>query len=32
VILANRATGEFTASPQKTMEKLIGYCLDKLTS
>ncbi len=32
VILANRATGEFSAAPQKTMEKLIGYCLDKLTS
>ncbi|WP_339813181.1 nucleoside phosphorylase [Zunongwangia profunda] len=32
VILANRATGEFSTTPQKTMEKLIGYCLDKLTS
>ena len=32
VILANRATGEFSRTPQKTMEKLIGYCLDKLTS
>ena len=32
VILANRATGEFSTTPQKTMEKLIGHCLDKLTS
>ena len=32
VIIANRATGEFSAKPQKTTEKLIGYCLDKLTA
>ncbi|WBL27342.1 nucleoside phosphorylase [Zunongwangia sp. HGR-M22] len=32
VILANRATGEFTKSPKETMEKLIIYCLDKLAN
>ena len=30
-ILANRASGEFSKSPQKTIEALIAYTLDKIT-
>ncbi|MBW1298753.1 nucleoside phosphorylase [Aquimarina litoralis] len=31
-ILANRATGEFSEKPEKTVDKLIRYTLDKITS
>ena len=30
-ILANRATGEFSGNPSKTIHKLIEYCLERLT-
>ncbi|NQY31442.1 MAG: phosphorylase, partial [Flavobacteriaceae bacterium] len=29
-ILANRATGEFSKNPNKLVDDLIVYCLDKL--
>jgi len=32
VILANRATGEFSENPDKLIDDLIVYCLEKLTS
>jgi uridine phosphorylase len=31
-ILANRINGEFSKHPEKTIDKLIKYCLKKLTS
>ena len=31
-ILANRSTGEFSKSPEKAIDKLIEYTLDKLTN
>ena len=31
-ILANRATGEFSENPDKLVDDLIVYCLDKLTA
>jgi uridine phosphorylase len=31
-ILANRATGTFSKNPQKTIDKLIKYTLNKLIS
>ncbi len=31
-ILANRATGEFSKNPSQSVDALITYCLDKLTS
>lgn len=31
-ILANRATGEFSENPDKLVDDLIVYCLDKITS
>ncbi|GMN08932.1 nucleoside phosphorylase [Croceitalea sp. MTPC9] len=30
-ILANRATGEFSNNPSKTVEELIKYCLEKIS-
>lgn len=30
-ILANRALGTFSKNPQQTVQKLIAYCLDRLT-
>lgn len=30
-ILANRATGEFSENPKKTIDSLIQYCLERLT-
>ena len=32
LVLANRATGEFSENSKPMMDKLIKYCLDKLTS
>ena len=29
-ILANRATGEFSAQPENAMQDLIAYCLEKI--
>ena len=31
-ILANRATGEFSSKPSKTVTQLIQYCLEKIAS
>ena len=31
-ILANRKNGNFSKHPEKTIDKLIKYCLKKLTS
>ena len=31
-ILANRSTGEFSKTPSKTIERLITYCLEKISS
>ena len=30
-ILANRATGEFSTNPSKTVDQLIVYCLEKIS-
>jgi uridine phosphorylase len=30
-ILANRATGDFSVNPSKTVEELIVYCLEKIS-
>ncbi|WP_394971856.1 nucleoside phosphorylase [uncultured Croceitalea sp.] len=30
-ILANRATGDFSTNPSKTIEELISYCLEKIS-